>query len=165
MIWIARLVVGGIAAAALVCAIAAHVSATEGANVEARYPNVWWLHYASMALFAASLPVLFLLTGRRRAPFGEVLSLIPWWALVAIVAMLVYTLYCFVTLTPQTGAGVPMISNGRYYFNDHGTVREVSSVVFHAERAASVRVFSALWIYLTLIATVVLLFARRREDQ
>jgi hypothetical protein len=63
---------------------------------------------------------------------------------------------------PLTSAGIPVLNNGRYFFNDHGVIREVSESAFHAQRAASLRLYSGVWVYLFLISAVFFLLARRR---
>jgi hypothetical protein len=74
---------------------------------------------------------------------------------------LLYVLASFVGLIPITGLGDPVVTGGKYFFNDHGVMREVSEAAFHAGRAANVRLFSAVWIYLCLISTLFLLFSVR----
>src|SRR5689334_19434402 len=101
----------GIAAIAamivLVLSLAAHVAAAAGIDVEAIVPAVWWLHGATLLVFGAAL-IVTLGAASRRLRFGEVLALVPPWALAAIALMFVYTVVTLVWLTGATGAGDPI---------------------------------------------------------
>jgi len=158
-----RLVCGLAAAIVLALSLAVHAAASDGIDVEAVTASVWWLHGASMLVFALALVVTLRLAGGRSRS-GEIFRLVPAWALALIVLALVYTLANFVWLTGATGAGVPIVGGGTFAFNDHGRIHEVSETAFHAERAATVRLYSALWLYLSLIATLYLALARRVAD-
>ena len=62
---------------------------------------------------------------RQRTPnFRELLALIPWPALLLIGLALIYVLATFVLFIPESAGGAPIIKDGRFFFNDHGVVRE-----------------------------------------
>ena len=74
---------------------------------------------------------------------------------------LVYALATFLVFTPASGAGDPLIQDGRFFFNDHGIMREVTEDQFHLQRSVSLRLYSGVWIYLYLFSAIYLLGARR----
>jgi energy-converting hydrogenase Eha subunit H len=113
-----------------------------------------------MVLCGAALLFAMRLAGPTPG-FRGFIATIPLFALVAIVAALIYVLANFFLLVPVTGAGVPVLTDGRYFFNDHGTMREVGEGAFHAQRATTLRLYSGVWLYLCLISAVLFLLARR----
>ncbi len=157
----ARLLFGIAAALALALSLAVHIASIQNADVEASVPQVWWLHITSMVLCAAALLFVARIAGPMPR-FRDLVATIPLWALAVIGVVFVYVIANFFLLVPATGAGDPVLRDGRYFFNDHGTMREVSETAFHAQRAASLRLYSSVWVYLGLIAVVLLLLARRR---
>ena len=47
-----------------------------------------------------------------------------------------------------------MVHDGRYFFNNHGLIREVTEAQFHALRSVTLRLYSAVWVYLYLFSSV-----------
>lgn len=156
-----RFSLGVVSAFALALALAVHIASIQSIDVEASYPQVWWLHVTAMVLCGAALLRAIRIAGPKPR-LRDLVATIPFWALAAIVAALIYVLVSFFLLVPVTAAGDPMLKDGRHFFNDHGTIREVSEAAFHAQRAASLRLFSGVWVYLCLISVLLLLVARRR---
>jgi len=64
-----------------------------------------------------------------------------------------------------SGAGDPFIRDGRFFFNDHGVVREVSEDQLHFQRSVSLGLFSSVWLFLYLFAAVYLLGARPSPNE
>lgn len=77
-------------------------------------------------------------------------------------ASLIYAIATLLVFTPRSGAGTPFVKDGRFFFNDHGTIREVSDVQFHFQRSQEVRMYSSVWIYLYLCSTIYLFCAKRK---
>jgi hypothetical protein len=100
--------------------------------------------------------------GTEALDFRAFLALVPTSALILLVAVFFYALATFLIFTPLSGAGDPIVQNDRFFFNNHGVIREVSEDQFHLQRSFSLRLFSAVWLYLYLFAVVYLLGARRR---
>jgi hypothetical protein len=92
-------------------------------------------------------------------------ALIPVPALILLVAVFVYVIATFLIFTPLSGAGDPMVQNGRFFFNNHGVIREVSESDYHLQRSVSLRVFSSVWLYLYLFAITYLFSARRSHSE
>lgn len=154
-----RRLVGMAALAGFLTATAIHVASLRGIDVEAMFADVWMLHYAAMAfvLFASVSTSILVGPGRN---FGAFISVIPLWARLAILAALAYAVWNFVNAAGLSAAGEPIVQNGRYAFNDHGTLREVSEAEFHALRAATMRLFSGHWVLLYLFSALYLLTGR-----
>jgi hypothetical protein len=140
--------------------LAIHGATIAGFDVEARYAGVWWLQGAAIALVIATVVITFRRTGRRLR-LRAVLAMVPTWARAAIGVAVLYAVVSLLWLAPATGAGDPLMAGGKHFFNDHGKLRQVSEVAFHAQRAATLRLYSAFWICLTLASAVFLLTARR----
>jgi hypothetical protein len=62
-----------------------------------------------------------------------------------------------------SGAGDPLIQDGRFFFNDHRIIREVTEDQFHLQRSVSTHLYSSVWLYL--VAVVYLLGARRPPNE
>jgi hypothetical protein len=67
--------------------------------------------------------------------------------------------------TPLSGAGDPVIKDGRFFFNNHGVLREASESEYHIQRSVSLRLFSSVGLYLYLFAVVYLFGARRSPNE
>jgi hypothetical protein len=154
------MMLGAAAAIAFALTLSAHVASIEGIDVESRYPGVWWLHGTAMLLVAPAV-VLTLRGAGGRLRFRDVMAMIPWWAGAAIALALLYALANLFWLAPATGAGDPLVAGHKFFFNDHGALRQVSETDFHAERAATLRLYSAHWLCLNLSSGLFLLVARK----
>lgn len=155
-----RLLAGIAAAVALALALGAHVASIMTVDVETAYPQVWWLHVTSMVLCGAALLFAMRLAGPKPR-LRDLAATVPVWAIAAIAVAFIYVIANFFLLVPLTSAGDPVLKDGRYFFNDHGTIREVSEGAFHAQRAASLRLYSGVWVYLCAIAAALFLLARK----
>jgi len=71
--------------------------------------------------------------------------LIPWPGLVLIGLVLIHVLATFVLFVPESAGGAPLIKDGRFFFNDHGVVREVTESEFHFQRSVLLRIYSSVW--------------------
>jgi hypothetical protein len=58
-------------------------------------------------------------------------------------------------LTPATGLGDPMVKDSRSFFNDHGTIRQVTESEFHVGQSRLLRLYSGLWLFLHLVPAAV----------
>jgi hypothetical protein len=103
-------------------------------------------------------------SGQRTPNFRELLALIPWPGLVLIGLVLIYVLATFVLFVPESAGGAPLIKDGRFFFNDHGVVREVTESEFHFQRSVLLRIYSSVWTNLYLVGAIVLLCARRAPN-
>ena len=157
-----RVAAGAIALAGLLLSIAVHSLSLHGIDIEPAWPGVWVLHWAAIPMVVVTVLVVSPIAGKPRP--RALLRIIPWPARILLVAALIYTVVTFVIVVPSSGAGVPMIRDGRYSFNDHGTVREVSEDEFHAQRSRLLRLYSGVWLYLYLFSVIYLLAARRPSD-
>lgn len=155
----ARLAIGLVALGLFVVAIAVHVAAIAALGVEARWPNVWYLHYGVFPLILATVLVIVRTAGPNRK-FRDVITLIPVSGRILIGLALLYALASFVLFMPATGAGYPVVRDGQYFLVDHGVAREVSEAQFHTLRDLTIRLFSGCWLFLYLVATLYLLFSR-----
>jgi hypothetical protein len=128
------------------------------------WSRVWLLHAGLFPLVVLAVVTAARAT-RTRLTFSEFLALVPlgWWLLLALV--LAYAVATFLIYAPLSGAGDPIVKDGRFFFNDHGVIREVTEAQFHAQRSISLHLYSAFWLYLYLFAAVYLLGARRTTDQ
>jgi hypothetical protein len=79
--------------------------------------------------------------------------------------MLVCVLANFVLLIPESASGAQLIKDGSFFFNDHGVVREVTEAEYHFQRSLALRLYSSFWVYLYLVAAVILLGARRAPNR
>jgi len=155
----ARIGVAAVAALVFAMALSVHVAAALGVDIEGRFPRVWWLQGAAIVPLVLAVMLSFRGYGARPR-LREVAAMLPAWAWAAIAAALLYAIGALVWLAPATGAGDPMVRGGAFFFNDHGVIRPVSPEAFRAERAAVLRLYSAVWLYLTLAATLLALAAR-----
>ncbi len=146
---------------AFALSLAVHVAAVAGFDVEAHFPDVWLLHYGIFPAIASAV----LAVAAPGAGFRDAVARIPIWARVLIVATFVYAITNLFVVGPLTGAGEPVLQDGRFFFDDHGILREVSEAQFHAQGSLALRLFSAHWLYLYLVSAVCLLFARRTRQK
>lgn len=155
-----RLGVGAVVLVASLVAAAVHGASILGVDVEALAPEVWYLHGGAMVVVLLAL-VLAVPWRQPRYKLRELFALVPTWARVLIIAALIYAIANFVFVLPQSGGGDPVQKDGRYFFNNHGVVREVNESEFHAQRSVTMRGFSSVWFYLYLVSALYLLTARR----
>jgi hypothetical protein len=166
LILCSRLPFGLIAVSALLLSGFVHVASAQGNDIEHAWPRVWALHYAVFPVIVlAVLTAVIVVQQKKRPGFRDFLALVPGPAVILLAAALIYAIAIFLIFTPLSGAGDPVIENGRFYFNDHGLVREVTEAQFHFQRSISLRLFSAVWLYLYLFSAVYLLGARRKLDR
>ena len=155
-----RLFLGVVVLVATLLAGAIHVASIYGIDTEAQVPAVWVFHIGAIVAiwlaFAFGLP-----KGRSWKTLSSAFVLVPIWARVLIVAALINCLVNFALVLPQTDSGLPEQRGGRYVFNNHGVIRDVSEAEYHAKRALIVRGFSSVWFYLYLVSSLYLLTARR----
>jgi hypothetical protein len=161
-----RVPVGIIALSGLALSAWVHISSMRGIDVETTWPSVRLLHYALLPIVLVVVLAASAMAGQKRLSLRGFLALVPGWALALLAAALVYAVATFLIFTPSSGAGDPLIHDGRFFFNDHGTIREVTEDQFHLQRSVALRLYSSVWMYLYLVAVVYLLGARRpREAQ
>jgi hypothetical protein len=152
---------GLLALVGLLLALLVHVTALRGIDSEAEWPQVWLLHGAVFPLILLAVLAPGAASRQRTPTFRELLALIPWPALLLIGLALIYVLATFVLFIPESAGGAPIIKDGRFFFNDHGVVREVTESEYHFQRSVLLRIYSSVWTYLYLVAAIVLLCARR----
>jgi len=140
-----------------------HIESVRGIDAEPQWPSVWTLHYALFPIVALAMLAAVVETEHKRLSFRVFLTFVPVPAWIVLAAVLVYVLATFLIFTPLTGAGDPVIVDGRFFFNDHGIMREVSEDQFHIQRSISLRVYSSVWIYLYLFSAIYLPTARRPQ--
>lgn len=161
-----RILAGIIALACVILALAVHVAAIRGIDVEAAWPDVWLLQAAPFPLLILAVVTAGVVAeqgGRLR--FREFVALIPMSAQILLALGLIYAIAALLVFTSLAGAGAPFVKDGRFFFNDHGTIREVSEALFHFQRSQSVRLYSSVWLYLYLCSTVYLLGAKRKPTR
>jgi prophage maintenance system killer protein len=153
-----------IALAGLLLSGVVHVASMRGIDVESAWPKVWVLHYALFPIVVLAVLTAVVAAQQKRLGLRSFLGIIPWPALLVLAAAFLYVLVTFFRFVPLSGAGAPVIQNGRFFFNDHGVVSEVSEDQFHVQRSLSLRLYSSVWIYLYLFSAVYLLAARQPPD-
>jgi hypothetical protein len=151
-----RVPAGIVALAGLLLSALVHVASMRGVDVESTWPNVWLLHYALFPIVLLAVLTGSAAAGYKRLGLSDFLALVPPWALALLAAALLYALAGLLVFAPSSGAGDPVIENGRYFFNDHGVMREVGEAEFHSRRSVSLRLYSSVWLYLYLFAVVYL---------
>jgi hypothetical protein len=156
-----RIPVGIIALAGLLLSGAVHAASWRGIDIESAWPSVWVLHYALFPIFILTIFTAGAVSEQKRLDLRTFLGLVPSWIRIILVATLLYAVVTFLIFTPLSGAGDPVIADGRYFFNDHGVMRGVSEDQFHFLRSVSLRLYSSVWIYLYLFSAIYLLGARR----
>lgn len=166
----ARMPLGVIAVAGLLLAGTVHVAAIRGVDVEAMWPSVWLLHGALFPIVMLAAVTSAAAGARTRAPgtrisLREFLALVPVTARLVIALALIYVIATLFFLGPLTGMGDPTVQDGRFFFNDHGIIREVTDSQFRLQRSLSLRLYSAVWVYLYLFAAVYVLCARRPANR
>jgi hypothetical protein len=141
-------------------AFAVHVASIIGIDAEAIFPQVWLLHYAIFPVVVLAVLAARVATSDCRLSLRTLLTLVPLPLRVLIGLTLAYAIADFVWLVPQSGGGDPIIRDGHFYVNDHGTIRELSEDAFHRERSVVLRLYSGVWVYLYLFAASLLLLLR-----
>lgn len=155
---------GAFALVGLLLALIVHGAALAGIDVEASHPEVWLLHYAVFPTVILTVVAALRIAGPG-ARFGDVVALIPRLAQIPIVVVFSYAIVNFILVMPATGHGDPVLQGGRFFFNDHGKVREVSAAQFHAQRSLALRGYSGHWLYLYLVSASYLLFATSKRSK
>jgi hypothetical protein len=157
-----RIPFGLIATVGLLLTSFVHVASVKGTDIEYAWPHVWAQHYVLFPIVVlAVLTAAIIAEQKERLGFRDFLALVPVPVLILLAAALVYTLATILIFTPLSSAGEPLIENGRYYFNNHGVVYEVTETQLHFQRSVSLRLFSAVWLYLYLFSDAFLLGAKR----
>lgn len=64
----------------------------------------------------------------------------------------------------MSGIGLPIIKDGKHYFDDHGIVREVTENQFRAQQSVRIRGFSGHWVFLYLVPAIILLTWKQRPN-
>ena len=153
-----RIPVGIVALAGLGLSGLVHVASLRGIDIKSAWPSVWALHYALFPIIPLTVIAAGVVAGQKR--LGLVLAGAAA-DLLVLAAAFVYAVATFAIFTPLSGAGDPVIADGRFFFNNHGVIREVSEGEFHLQRSITLRLFSSVWIYLYLFSAIYLLGARR----
>jgi hypothetical protein len=159
---LARLPAAFLAVVGLVLALSVHMAALFGVDAEAAWPQVWDLHWAVFPAVLLALVETFAATHGPPPGLRGLLARLPLAVRLLIALLLAYVVADFFVLLPASAAGEPIVEGGRFYFNDHGSVREVSEAAFHAERSGVLRLYSGVWVYLYFVAASVLLALRPR---
>jgi hypothetical protein len=160
-----RIPVGMIALAGLLLSGVVHAACLRGLDIESAWPSVWVLHYALFPILLLAVLTGSIVAEQKRLSLRGFLGLVPVPALILLTAALLYFVATFVVAMPLSGAGDPVITDGRFYFNDHGIMREVNEGQFHLQRSASFRLYSTVWSYLYLFSAIYLLGAKRHSDR
>jgi hypothetical protein len=155
---------GTIALAGVLLSGWAHAASLRGIDVESTWPKVWVLHYALFPIILLAVLTGVMVAEQKRLGLRAFLTLVPAPALLLLGVFVLYVVGTFLIVTPLSGAGDPVIAGGRFFFNDHGIIREVSKDQFHFQRSASLRFYSSAWLYLYLFSVVYLAGARRSGD-
>ncbi len=158
-----RLPAGLVAVACFLASLAVHAAAIRG-GISADTSELWLLHWGISPLIVLATLTPAALAGRTLT-FRELVASIPAPALTVVMLALIYVLASFVLLWPETGAGEPLVRDGRFFFNDHGILREVTAGAFHLERNLTVRLYSGAWAYLYLVSAMLLLGTRQPQVQ
>lgn len=159
-----RFPAGMLALVGLVLALAVHVASIRGVDSEASWPQLWLLHGGVFPLILLAVLTAWTVAQQRALSFREFISLVPLPALLLIGLALVYVLANFVLLIPESVGGTPLVKDGRFFFNDHGIMYEVTESEYHFQRSVVLRIYSGVWVYLYLFAAVLLLGARRAPN-
>jgi hypothetical protein len=154
-----------IALAGLALSALVHIASMRGADVASAWPSVWLLHYALFPVVLVAVLAASAASGGERLSLRGFLALLPAWALALLAAGFIYAVATFAILVPATGAGDPVVQEGRVFFNDHGVIREVSGEQFRVQRALSLRLYSSVWLYVYLFAVVYLLSAKPNNQR
>ena len=159
-----RIPTGTIALAGLALSAWVQIASIRGVDVESAWPSVWLLHCALFPIILLTVLTVSAIAGTKRLGLRDLFILAPWWGLALLAAALVYALATFLLVVPASGAGDPLIQDGRFFFNDHGIIREVTEDQFHLQRSVSLRLYSSIWLYLYLVAVVYLLGAKQARE-
>jgi hypothetical protein len=151
-----------VALAGLLLSAWVQIESVRGIDAESQWPSVWTLHYALFPVVGLALLAAVVIAEQKRLSFRAFLALVPVPAWIVRAAVLVYVLATFLIFTPLSGAD-PVIVDGRFFFNDHGVMREVSEDQFHIQRSISLRLYSSVWIYRYLFSAIYLLAAKRPQ--
>jgi hypothetical protein len=82
-----------------------------------------------------------------------------------VAAAFLYTVANFFTYMPMSGMGAPIVKEGRFFFNDHGIIREVTQSEFHTHQSILLRAYSGHWIFLYLLPAIALFTLKRQSSR
>jgi hypothetical protein len=159
-----RIPVGIIALAGLLLSGLVHAGSLRDIDIEAAWPSVWVLHYALFPIVVLAVLTAVVVAEQKRLSFRIFRTLVPGLAWIVFMGTFLYVVATILIVVPLSGAGDPVITDGRYFFNDHGVMREVSEDQFHFQQSMSLRLYSSVWIYLYLFSAIYLLGARRPSN-
>jgi hypothetical protein len=159
-----RIPVGMTALAGLFLSGLVHAASLRGINTESAWRSVWVLHYALFPIVALAVLTAVFVAGQKRLGLRALLALVPAPAWIVLSAAFLYAVVTFLIFTPLSAAGDPVTTDGRYFFNDHGIMREVTGEQFQLQRSVSLRLYSSVWIYLYLFSAIYLLAAKRPSN-
>lgn len=156
-----RNVFAALALLGFLLALAAHLAALSGVDVQTRFPGVWLLH---AGIFVVFLPMLFASNraSGRRVTFEQVRAAVPGWVLVAGALLFAYAMLNFMLFMQAAEGGSPDLRDGGFVLQNHGRViRQLSAAEYVALRANEVRGFSGHWLVFYFVPFAYFRFAQR----
>ncbi len=158
----ARVPLGLVSLLGFLAAFCVQLATVFGIDVEAAQPKVWLLHYGLFPVVLLFIVVVsWMMQSQRR--FRYLITHVPMLARIIIIAALLYAAANFVLMMPMTGAGAPIVMDGKFFFNNHGVVSEVTEAQFHAQQSLLLRAYSGHWLFLYLVPAIVLLFWKEHK--
>lgn len=137
-----------------VLSLLAHGATFLGMNPQQAFPWVWALH---LGIFAALLPLLFILKQKTGAPFGRIdtraiARTVPPWLKIVCGIFIAYAAVNFALGIGLSQGGAPDIWDGRYVLQNKGTlIRELTAQEYQLHQAYEVRIFSGHWMVFYLL--------------
>jgi len=156
-----QLVIGLVAVVGFVISAAVHLLALSGADVLARFPQVWLLH---IGIFVVFLPYVF--ASRKMLGARPTLALIrtqfPDWVVMIGLCLFAYTIANFVLFLLAV-PGNPEIQEGKFLLVNHGRVlRELTADEYAALRTQHIRGFSGHWMFFYFVPAVYFLLRKQQ---
>ena len=150
--------------AALGCclAIGVHLAAVSGRDIGSAHPGIWLLHYGVLPVLVLYVAVAALMAHPRQR-FRDLVAHIPWISRLSVLLAFLYAAANLLMFIPASAMGDPIQTDGKFYFNQHGVMREVTESQFHSAESMRVRGFSGTWAFLYFVPAISLLTWRRNS--
>jgi len=138
-------VFAGLALGGFLLALASHIAALWGVDVQSQVSAVWLLH---LGVFIVFIPMVFQLrSSDLKSDRFAVFRGLPGWAGAATALLMAYVFLNFFLAFPGATDGSPAVQNGAFVLQQKGRlVREISEAEYHARQATILRGFSGHWL-------------------
>jgi len=150
--------VGALAVFALGLSLLVHGLTFAHIDVITLFPKIWLMHFGCLI---GGVPITLILRQRlgKNYSINDISSILPRWAFILLMAAFFYAIANFVMFIILSEGGSPLIREGKFVLQSHGTfIRELTENEYHIQRAYVMRCFSGFWLLIYLLQVLYFFF-------